>query len=64
MGFFGFIWLTLLQMQIPLIAVLLMMLPMAIDGISQLVGLRESNNVLRFLTGFMFTFGFVSLLVK
>jgi uncharacterized membrane protein len=64
MGFFGLIWLTLLQIQIPPIAVLLMMLPMAIDGISQLVGLRESNNVLRFLTGFMFTFGFVSLLVK
>jgi uncharacterized membrane protein len=39
-------------------------MPMTADGISQLAGFRESNNGLRLLTGFMFTFGFMSMLVK
>jgi uncharacterized membrane protein len=64
LGFFGFIWLTLFQVHIPAMAVILLMVPMVIDGISQLAGFRESNNVVRLLTGFMFTFGFMSMLVK
>ena len=31
--------------------IVLFILPTAIDGITQLVGLRKSNNVLRFVTG-------------
>jgi len=61
LGFFGFIVLALFNVQIPLFAGLIMLVPMAIDGTSQLTGLRESNNLLRLLTGFLFTFGFMSL---
>ena len=60
LGFFGFIALSLIDLQIPLFAGLMMLLPMAIDGASQLTGFIESNNLLRLLTGFLFTFGFVS----
>ena len=63
-GFLGLIWLASFQISLPLFAVALLMLPLAVDGLTQLAGFRESNNVLRFLTGFMFTFGLVSLLVK
>lgn len=61
LGFFGFISLVLLNLQIRLFAELVMLLPMAIDGTSQLTGLRESDNLLRLLTGFLFTFGFMSM---
>ena len=61
LGFFGFIALALINVQIPLFAGLIMLLPMAIDGASQLTGLRESNNLVRLLTGFLFTFGFMSI---
>ena len=64
LGFFGFVWQALFQVHIPAIAVTLLMVPMVIDGISQLAGLRESNNMFQLLTGFMFTFGFMSMLVK
>jgi uncharacterized membrane protein len=64
MGFFSFFWMVLLNVHIPLVAVALMMMPMVVDGISQFFGFRESNNVVRLLTGFMFTFGFMSMLVK
>jgi uncharacterized membrane protein len=64
LGFFGFIWLGLFQVHIPAMAVILLMVPTVIDGVSQLAGFRESNNLTRLLTGFMFTFGFISMLVK
>lgn len=63
-GFFGALGLAFLHMQIPLLATLIMMTPMAIDGLSQLAGFRESNNTLRLLTGFMFTLGFTLLAAK
>lgn len=45
--------------------ILLSILPIAVDGISQsMLGLRESNNALRFLTGFIFGFGVVCFLVS
>jgi len=34
--------------------------PMALDGFTQLFGWRESNNVLRFMTGIVFAFGIVA----
>jgi len=64
MGFSGFIWLALFHVQIPPIAAVLMMAPIMIDGASQLFGFRESNNALRLITGFMFTFALMALLVK
>ncbi|HKM60570.1 MAG TPA: DUF2085 domain-containing protein [Candidatus Bathyarchaeia archaeon] len=61
LGFFGFISLALFNLQIPLFAAFMMLLLLAVDGTSQLTGLRESNNLLRLLTGVLFTFGFLSL---
>jgi uncharacterized membrane protein len=57
---------VLLNVHIPLVAValMMMMMPMVVDGISQFFGFRESNNVVRLLTGLMFTFGLTSMLVK
>ncbi len=63
-GIFGFIGLIIFHIQMPLIASIVMIVPMLIDGISQLFGFRESNNILRLLTGFMFTLGLLSSLVK
>ncbi|MBN1785672.1 MAG: DUF2085 domain-containing protein [Candidatus Methanofastidiosa archaeon] len=39
---------------------LLSLVPLAIDGFSQLSGLRESSNELRLLTGFLFGLMFIS----
>jgi uncharacterized membrane protein len=40
----------------------LCLLPMLIDGFSQSFGLRQSNNELRLLTGFLFGFGMTPVL--
>ncbi len=64
MGFLGFVGLVVFQLQIPLFAVVLLMLPMLVDGTSQLFGFRESNNVIRLFSGFIFTLALTSLLVK
>ena len=64
LGFLGFALSVFLQLHFPLVAEALMMVPMAVDGVSQMVGFRESNNRLRLFTGFMFTFGFMMLAVK
>jgi uncharacterized membrane protein len=37
--------------NILLFLMLLFLAPMAIDGLTQLLGLRQSNNILRFYTG-------------
>jgi len=63
-GVLGFIVLALLSLQIPLSAGLALMVPMLIDGGSQLFNMRESNNALRFMTGLFFAFGLMSLLVN
>lgn len=36
---------------------ILMMLPMALDGTTQMFGLRESSSILRIITGTLFGFG-------
>lgn len=38
---------------------MILMVPVAIDGFSQLLGFRESNNNLRFLTGFVGGIGLI-----
>jgi len=42
---------------------ILFTLPIAIDGFSQLIGLRKSNNILRFLTSLLFTIGYYSVIM-
>lgn len=41
-----------------------LVLPMAIDGFSQLFGARESTNSIRLITGFLFSLGIFSILVR
>lgn len=41
------------------IIALLIQLPYIIDGTTQFLGLRESNNILRFITGFIGAFGLI-----
>ena len=38
---------------------ILLTIPLILDGVTQLLHLRESNNKLRFITGIFFGFGFV-----
>ncbi|RAP44578.1 MAG: hypothetical protein BZ135_08030 [Methanosphaera sp. rholeuAM6] len=40
---------------------ILIQLPYIIDGTTQILGLRESNNALRFITGFIGAFGLIIL---
>ena len=40
----------------------LLLVPLLIDGFSQLFGLRQSNNKLRFMTGLLFGLGFTIVL--
>lgn len=59
---FCFVW--LMGLAIPPLFGLWLVLPMMIDGFSQLLKLRESNNILRLATGLFFSVGFLSLVVK
>ncbi|WP_372960178.1 DUF2085 domain-containing protein [Methanoregula sp.] len=43
-----------IRIEIPLILLILLMIPMLIDGFLQLFSLRESNNFIRLITGFGF----------
>lgn len=45
--------------------ILLAFIPIALDGVSQtILGLRESNNLMRLITGFFFTFGIFSFIFQ
>ena len=46
------------------ILILFLILPLVIDGVSQLFGTRESNNLIRFFTGFLFSSGLLLLLPR
>lgn len=46
-----------------ILAALIMIMPMFIDGLSQFLNLRESNNIIRLLTGLIGGIGF-GILVK
>ena len=48
--------------RISVIAAVLIMLPMIIDGVIQMFTSYESNNRRRFLTGFLFGYGFMMLI--
>jgi uncharacterized membrane protein len=47
----------------PLISGFILMIPLVIDGFSQLLGHRESNNGIRLITGFLFGFGMTIILL-
>ncbi len=51
------ILLRLIGVSIPVLASLVLILPLIIDGLTQLFELRESNNIFRLLTGALFGIG-------
>lgn len=46
-----------LGLSISLMNMLILSLPLIIDGITQAIGIRTSNNYIRIITGFLFGFG-------
>lgn len=63
-GSFAVFLLSIFRFALPHSVSILLTLPMILDGITQLLGLRESNNFMRFVTGLLFSIGFFSLVVK
>jgi len=61
-GFMSFLLLFLLNFVIPQILALVLILPLLIDGFSQLFSFRKSNDVIRLITGALFTPGLLSLM--
>lgn len=49
--------------KIPIIFIVLLIIPLLIDSIAQYLGLKESNNTLRLITGFSAGFAFSALVV-
>jgi len=60
-GFATGLLLHLLSAYVPLVVGFALMLPLAVDWFSQALGLRESNNPMRFLTGSLFAIGTIVL---
>lgn len=54
LGGVGGVSLILIRQKIPLVIGVILCLPLVFDGFSQLLGYRESNNLIRFITGFLF----------
>jgi uncharacterized membrane protein len=60
--FFGFLigsMISYFSPFIPIIWATLLIIPLILDGLSQLIHLRESKNYLRFITGLFFGIGIV-----
>ena len=57
-GIIGFLIFPIVEERMMRTMMALAALPMAIDGLTQAVGLRESTNSLRFVTGFVAAFAF------
>ena len=54
LGFFISLFLIIFRIEISLLIAIILCIPLLIDGFSQLLGWRKSNNTIRFLTGFIF----------
>ena len=48
----------------PLFWSVILMIPMVVDGVTQLLNYRVSNNYLRLLTGILFGFGIITIFVQ
>ena len=62
-GFLLFILFSFFNLPPPLFVALGLMVPLIVDGISQFFNLRTSNNLIRLVTGILFTPGLASLMV-
>ena len=54
LGVIGGVSLIVIGQKIPLAIGVALCLPLIVDGFSQLLGYRESNNLIRLITGFLF----------
>lgn len=63
LGYFSVSLFYLGIIKIPIIFIAIIIIPLFIDSITQYLGLRESNNTLRLITGFLAGFGFSALVV-
>lgn len=54
----------LVHISMPIILAGILCMPLVVDGFSQLFGLRESNNTLRFFTGVAFSIGLMLILFQ
>jgi len=56
--------LAILKLDLSPILGFAFVLPLLVDGFSQLLGFRESNNMIRFITGMLFAAGFFALMPR
>jgi len=61
-GYVSIIVFAIFRIYLPVFCSLALLLPSVIDGLTQAYCRRESNNILRFITGIMFGVGISSLL--
>lgn len=62
MGFYMGLVLEILAVSFSILLSMLFLLPLIVDGVTQMIHLRKSNNLLRFATGFLFGIGYLYLL--
>jgi len=62
LGFYAGLVLEILAISFSLLLSVLFLLPLIVDGVTQMIHLRKSNNTLRFATGFLFGIGYLYLL--
>jgi uncharacterized membrane protein len=60
-GFTG-IFLAIIGYNLNIVISFLFLIPLIIDGLLQAYGFRESNNLIRIVTGFLFGFGLQSII--
>lgn len=63
LSFFFYLYCDLQYSLILLMLSIILMIPSFVDGYTQLIGLRESNNTLRFFTGFICGLGLSTFLI-
>ena len=61
LGLILFLFLFHFNIAFPSILGFILVLPLLLDGFSQLFSFRKSNNAVRFFTGILFTLGFLSI---
>ena len=54
--------LEILAVSFSILLSVLLLLPLIVDGVTQMIHLRKSNNLLRFVTGFLFGIGYLYLM--
>ena len=61
-GFIPALILLVLNKTLPWTLSFVLIFPLIFDGLSQLIGIRKSTNLIRLITGILFVLGFLSLI--